>query len=149
MLSQLWLWRSWCWRFLSASLWLETSRISHREGERMFNNLGIDPSTIPWWVWFLVGGAFVFVVQTFILPDGWSTWLALRRNGLTALLPFGLLALAIGIGNFLWALCLATIAAFKQITVAPWVMWLLLAGVFISALYELVRRRNNRPVTRR
>lgn len=111
--------------------------------------LGIDPSTIPWWAWFLFGGAFWFAVQNFVLPDPWSIWLAVRRNGLTILLPFAALAFLIGFGNLAVASVIAFVAAFKQIIIAPWVWWSLLAGIFVLDLYLLVWRRHNRPIVRR
>lgn len=108
-----------------------------------------DPNRIPWWGWLVIGVAAWFSVQNFVLPDDWSVWLAKRKNGLTAILPLAIAALIVGLGNVLWASGLAFVAAFKQITIAPWVWWLLLAGAIFVALFVFVRWFNSRPVVRR
>ena len=89
----------------------------------------------PWWAVALGSSLLTLLFLAAVLPDHWAMWLVARRNVPTELLPFGVVALVIGVAILAWAL----IQAFGFVTVSP-VVWLLLAfGVLILLIWWFTR----------
>lgn len=99
-----------------------------------------------WWQYILFGMALWFSTQNFILPDPWSVWLALRKNGPMALMPFGVLAVVVGVINLVIWLWKSVDFVFTPVHIAPWLWLVLAAGVIILVVYVIVRRAQNLPL---
>ena len=92
------------------------------------------------WFYFGFGVVAAIVVMSLVLPDRWSTWLATRRNLPVVLLPLGVIALIIGLGNLFVVFGWAVVQALKETSVSSWVWWLTLAGVVMIVLFFITRR---------
>lgn len=96
------------------------------------------------WVGVGVGALGALVVLALIVPDPWAVWLATRKNLPTWLMPFGLVALLVGLGNLTYAVGAAVLAALANTRVAPWVWLATLVGAVVLIVFFLLRRHNNR-----
>lgn len=97
---------------------------------------------LPWWVHILVGMALWFSIQNFVLFDDWSVWLAKRENGPMALMPFGVVALIVGIVNLVVWLFKSIDLVWVPMTVAPWLWYAIVFGVIVVIVFFVTRRRN-------
>lgn len=103
-----------------------------------------NPEILPWWGWFLAGAATWFFINTFGLPDPWSVWLALRENGLVALLPFGILFLLVGGWNLMVGAWLVFFEAISRLQISGYVWVAVVAGLILSIPGAIVLRRRRR-----
>lgn len=98
-----------------------------------------------YWLGLATGIVVWFIVNNFVLPDPWSTWLGLRRNFPTVLMPFGVALALVAVINLIYGSGWALIQAFNLVHFAPWVWWTLASGVAIILIYTIARRLMNRP----
>ncbi len=98
---------------------------------------------LPWWAHVLIGMAIWFSIQNFVLPDPWSVWLALRKNGPTALLPFAVVALLIGLINVAIWLYKSVRFVWVPNTIAPWLWLLVVFGVIVVVVFFAIRNHKS------
>lgn len=92
-------------------------------------------NALPWWVIALVSILLTLIVMAAVLPDDWSHWISSRRNVPLELLPFGVVALLVGVVVLAWAF----IQAMAFITVDPVVWLLLVAGILVILIWWFTR----------
>ena len=93
---------------------------------------------------FVVGGIVsvvgLIVIMAIIVPDelakSAATWVVTRKNVPTMLMPFGIIALVVGLGG----LAVALYAAFSNLRVVPGIWLLIVAGVLVIGLYFATHR---------
>lgn len=100
-----------------------------------------DPN---YWFGLVSGLILAFVVYGLVLPDDWAIWLARRRNFPHAILPLGLVLLAVVALNLIFALGWAILRALGLVQFASWLWLALIAGLVIVAIWIIFRPREPR-----
>ena len=99
------------------------------------------------WIGVLSGVMGGILFLALFVPDDWARWLVERKNLPKWLMPFGIVAFLVAMGNLIYAVGGALIKALSLVRVAPWVWGLLFVGVVLVALFILTRKFFSEPKT--